>query len=139
MSGTFEAGRRAYIKLVRDGFKIFFVRDPRLNIDIDNLVAKIDEALSNINDPVLKPFIKVTRSLLTNIIATIGEFYLDVGFAMAEAYLEEVRTRTKRAMERLKKEGRLYHKPSLVYYYAAWLYNEEVGQVTRKEYGVTRK
>ena len=139
LARNFEAGKKAYIKLIRDGFKVFFVRDPRLNMDIDGLVAKIDEALSTINDPVLRPFIKATKSLLTNIIAIIGEFYLDVGFAMAEAYLEEVRTRTKRAMERLKKEGRLYHKPSLAHYYAAWLYNKEVGQVTREEYETAKK
>ena len=40
---------------------------------------------------------------------------------------------------RVKKEGRLYHKPSLVHYYAAWLYNKEVDQVTREEYETAKK
>jgi len=139
LARNFELGKKAYLRLLREGFKIFFVRDPRLNIDIDGLITKIDESLSTINDPAVKPFAKALKSLITNIIATIGEFYLDVGFAMAEAYLEEVRERTKRALARLKQEGRLYHKPSLVHYYAAWLYNKEIGQVTREEYETAKK
>jgi len=139
LARNFEAGKKAYIRLLKEGFKIFFVRDPRLNIDIDNLISRIDSALSNISDPVLKPFIKAARTLITNIIAIIGEFYLDIGFAMAEAYLEEVRARTKRAMERLREQGKLYHKPSLVHYYAAWLYGKDVGEVTREEYEAAKK
>jgi len=45
----------------------------------------------------------------------------------------QVSIRTKYGMLRVKREGRLYHKPSLVHYYAAWLYNKNVGEVTTDE------
>jgi len=47
--------------------------------------------------------------------------------------------RTRYGMERVKREGRLYHKPSLAHYYAAWLYGKEVGEVTREEYLAARR
>ena len=51
----------------------------------------------------------------------------------------QISLRTRYGLMRVKKEGRLYHKPSLVHYYAAWLYNKEVGQVTREEYETAKK
>lgn len=51
----------------------------------------------------------------------------------------QISLRTRYGLIRVKKEGRLYHKPSLVHYYAAWLYGKEVGQVTRVEYGIAKK
>ena len=47
--------------------------------------------------------------------------------------------RTKYGMARLKREGRLYHKPDIAYYYAAWLYGKDVGEVTREEYETARR
>jgi len=41
--------------------------------------------------------------------------------------------RTRYGIMRLKREGRLYHKPSILHYYAAWLYGKNVGEVTRDE------
>ena len=47
--------------------------------------------------------------------------------------------RTRYGMARLKREGRLYHKPTLAHYYAAWLYNKKVGEVTVEEYKTALK
>jgi len=45
----------------------------------------------------------------------------------------QVSLRTRYAMARLKKEGKLYHKPSIIHYYAAWLYDKSLNELTRKE------
>lgn len=47
--------------------------------------------------------------------------------------------RTKYGMARLKKEGKLYHKPSLAHYYAAWLYNKGINEITKVEVDKARK
>ncbi len=51
----------------------------------------------------------------------------------------QISLRTRYGLLRVKKEGRLYHKPSLAHYYVAWLYNKEVGQVTKEEYETAKK
>ena len=43
----------------------------------------------------------------------------------AELYVEDVKKRTKQAMERLKKEGKLYHRPTLLHYIALYLSRKE--------------
>ncbi len=51
----------------------------------------------------------------------------------------QISLRTRYGLMRVKKEDRLYHIPSLAHYYAARLYNKEVGQITRKEYETAKK
>jgi len=46
----------------------------------------------------------------------------------------QISMRTKYGLLRIKREGRLYHKPDIVYYYASWLYDKDPGDVTREEY-----
>ncbi len=46
----------------------------------------------------------------------------------------QISMRTKYGLLRVKREGRLYHKPDIVYYYASWLYDKDPGEVTREEY-----
>ncbi len=45
----------------------------------------------------------------------------------------QISLRTKYGLQRVKREGRLYYKPTLVHYYAAWLFKKEVGEVTQEE------
>jgi len=45
----------------------------------------------------------------------------------------QVSLRTHYAMARLKREGKLYHKPSIIHYYATWLNNKNLNELTRKE------
>ncbi|MGQ4833846.1 MAG: recombinase family protein [Candidatus Asgardarchaeia archaeon] len=45
----------------------------------------------------------------------------------------QISLRTKYGIQRVKREGRLYHKPTLVHYYAAWLFGKDVGEVTKEE------
>ncbi|MEQ9715945.1 MAG: recombinase family protein [Candidatus Asgardarchaeia archaeon] len=45
----------------------------------------------------------------------------------------QISLRTRYGMQRVKREGRLYHKPSIVHYFAAWLFNKEPGEVSKEE------
>ncbi len=51
----------------------------------------------------------------------------------------QISLRTRYGLMRVKKEGKLYHKPSIVHYYAAWLFNKSVGDVTREELEAAKK
>lgn len=139
LARSFEYGKRTYLRLLSEGFKVYFVRDPRLSLDTEKLVSKINQALNKLDDPAIKPFVKAVGNLLQNIITTIGDFFVDIGFAMAEAYLEEVRIRTKRALQRRKEEGKWVGKPSLVVYYAAWVFNKEIKDLTMNEIELAEK
>ncbi|MHC1627886.1 MAG: recombinase family protein [Candidatus Nezhaarchaeales archaeon] len=41
--------------------------------------------------------------------------------------------RTRYGIARLKNEGKLYHKPTIVHYYAAWLYDKDFTELTKEE------
>lgn len=43
----------------------------------------------------------------------------------AELYVEDIKKRTSVAMERLKKEGKLYHRPTIIHYLALYLSRKE--------------
>ena len=47
--------------------------------------------------------------------------------------------RTRYGLARLRREGRLYHKPSIEHYYAAWLYNKDFKQLTKGEVETARR
>ena len=45
----------------------------------------------------------------------------------------QISTRTKYGMMRLKNEGKLYHRPTLLHYFAATLFNKDVSEVTQDD------
>jgi len=51
----------------------------------------------------------------------------------------QISLRTKYGLMRIKKEGRLYHKPSIVHYYAAWLFNKDLGALSKRELEAAEK
>ena len=51
----------------------------------------------------------------------------------------QISIRTRYGLLRIRREGKLYHKPDLVYYYAAWINEKDVGEVTREEYELARR
>lgn len=58
-------------------------------------------------------------------------------FATYERLQASIRTRY--GLARLRKEGKLYHKPDITYYYAAWLYNKDLSEVSQEEYVSAKK
>jgi len=58
-------------------------------------------------------------------------FFIKSWFSSYERLQISLRTRC--GLARLKSEGKLYHKPSIVHYYAAWLYNKSLSELTKKE------
>ena len=52
----------------------------------------------------------------------------------AELYVQDIKKRTSVAMERLKREGRIYHRPRLIHYIALWLSGKkEFKELTRDD------
>ncbi len=51
----------------------------------------------------------------------------------------QISMRTKLRLARLKSEGKLYHKPSLIHYYASWLFGKGFKELTKKEFEIARK
>ncbi len=51
----------------------------------------------------------------------------------------QISLRTRYGLLRVKREGRLYHKPDIVYYYAAWIFNKDLKDVSRTEYEVAKR
>ena len=51
----------------------------------------------------------------------------------AELYVQDVKKRTTVAMERLQREGRLYHRPRLIHYVAAYITGKSLNEITRKD------
>lgn len=58
-------------------------------------------------------------------------------FATYERLQSSIRTRY--GLERVKREGRLYHKPSIEHYYAAWLYNKNFKTLSKEEVETARR
>ena len=58
----------------------------------------------------------------------------------AELYVEDIRKRTKVAMERLKREGRVYHRPSIYHYIALELSGkDEFSKLTKEDIELGKK
>ena len=51
----------------------------------------------------------------------------------------QIGLRTRYGLLRLKREGRLYHRASIVHYYAGWLFNKPLGELTRNEVEMARR
>ena len=51
----------------------------------------------------------------------------------------QISLRTKYGLAKVKREGRLYHKPSLAHYYASVLFEKDLGQVTKEEVEFAKK
>jgi len=51
----------------------------------------------------------------------------------------QISLRTRYGLAKVRGQERLYHKPDIEHYYAAWLYNKDLGEVTRGEVENARK
>lgn len=99
------------------------------------MVRRVRESLAEIkgrlgDDAVMKPFLRLAEE----IILKIAELIPEARIAAAQFERERAAQRTKRALERLKSEGRVYTKPD----YAAWLAlyrsrKAEFSELTREE------
>lgn len=63
--------------------------------------------------------------------------FLKSWFATYERLMTSQRTRY--GLQRIRAEGRLYHRPRLEHYYAAWINGKELGEVTRAEVELAKR
>jgi len=57
----------------------------------------------------------------------------------AELYRADIIRRTKSAMERLKNEGKLYHRPRLIHYLASYITNKELKDLTQEDIELAKR
>ncbi len=51
----------------------------------------------------------------------------------------QISMRTRYGLLRVRREGKLYHKPDIVYYYASWIYGKRIGDIDQREYETAKK
>jgi len=51
----------------------------------------------------------------------------------------QISMRTRYGLLRVRREGKLYHKPDIVYYYASWIYGKKLGSIDQREYEAAKK
>jgi len=108
-------------KLVRyfteRGWRIVFVRDEPLTGAFENVIKSLEELKKATKSEVIRQTIEYQIRMLKDFM----EWYHKGRVAAAKDYVEDIRQKTKRALERLKAEGKVYTKPSLIDMYALYL------------------
>jgi DNA invertase Pin-like site-specific DNA recombinase len=109
-----------YEKLIRyfaeRGWRLEFVRDTDIS-DAFNRVIEIFEKLKGSTDSavmsvVLESQIKSLKDMI--------QLYHKLKVAVAREYVEDVRRKVKRVIERLKAEGKIYTKPTIIHWIALY-------------------
>jgi len=63
--------------------------------------------------------------------------FLKLWYASFERW--NVSLRTRYGIQKLKAQGKLYHRPTLLHYYGAWLFDKDPGELTPEELEVAKK
>jgi len=111
------------------GWRIIFVRD-------EDLTAAFESATRILEDVKKSTSSEVVRQVLEHQIEQLRQFvkmYQRLKVAIAKEYVEDIRKKTKRALERLKAEGKVYTKPSLIDVYALYLSRKQTFKELTKE------
>lgn len=138
-SRNYENTMKRLSELATEGFKIIFINTPLPSLN--EFYATIEKVFSETGEdnPYTKVMKRAIRDILRAMLDLAGEIALRLYAAQGEAYLQEVKMRTRIKMQRLKEEGKLYHRPDLIWKYAAWLFGKKVGDVTVEEYEKARE
>jgi len=133
LSRRYEHLKEVYKWLLREGFDVVFVNNPIPSIA--ELKSKLLEQIKIPEDnPVAKSLTKALVDIFCSLLDVVGEIAFSLAGAQAEAYREEVVYRTKLALDRLRGEGKLYHRPSLIDYLALHLSGKlDFKQLTKED------
>lgn len=112
------------------GIKLLFVRESPIADAIEQAVRTVQELRSKSDSAVYR----VVLDTLTDNLMRLIQLYFDVKVAVSKEYVEDVRRKVKRTVERLKSEGKIYAKPSLYHFYALYLSGKKnFSELTREE------
>ena len=99
------------------GWRIVFVRDEDVTKAFETVISVLDSIKKTADSEVIRQALEQQQELLKMQI----KYYWRIKVAVAKDYVEDVKRKTRRALERLKAEGKVYTKPSLITYYALFL------------------
>jgi len=121
-------------KLIRffaeKGWRIVFVRDERLTDAFESTITVLENLKRSASSEVVRQVIEHQIKQLMDFV----NLYQRLKVAVAKDYVEDVRRKTKRALERLKAEGKVYTKPSLIDMYALYLTKKQsFKELTRED------
>jgi len=139
LSRNYEATIETLSVLAAEGIKLLFINTPVPSLD--EFYSVLEKALREEEGETAytKIMKKVLKDILRAVVSLASEIAVRLYAAQSEAYLQEVRTRTKLKIQKLKEEGKLYHRPDFIHKYAAWLFRKNVGEITREEYEKARE
>ena len=103
---------------IEEDIEIISIADYKFTELINKLRSMVDELRETIgrDAKILKPFSK----FMEGVVGLFAELLPEIRIAMAEAERDRIAERTKRALERLKAEGRLYTKPTIIHWIALY-------------------
>ncbi len=112
------------------GIRLVFVKDARITESIESAIKALDTLKDKVDSAVYKIVLKHVMDSLKRTI----DLYYDIKVAVAKEYVEDVRYKVKRAMDKLRNEGKVFHRPTIVHYLALYLTGKsEPKQLTKEE------
>ncbi|NPA71010.1 MAG: recombinase family protein [Crenarchaeota archaeon] len=99
------------------GWKIIFVRDADISKAFNGLIKMLNSLKQVVDSETLRETINYQIKTVKDFM----ELYWRIKVAVAKDYVLDVSAKTRRALARLKEEGKVYTKPTLVHYYALYL------------------
>jgi len=112
------------------GWRIIFVKDEDITTAFESAVKILEDVKRGTSSEVVKQVVEHQIEQLKQFV----KLYQKIKVAVAKDYVEDVRRKTKRALERLKAEGKIYTKPSLIDMYALYLTKKQLfKELTRED------
>lgn len=85
-------------------------------------------------------FLKPVYELVSRVLVSVVELLPEIRISMAQAERERIRERTKRALERMKSEGRVYTKPTFIHWLALYRSGKKsFSELTREDVEMARR
>ena len=108
-------------ELASQGIRVIFINTPLPTLD--EFYESVEKVFANMGEenPYMKVMAKALRDIMLSIVKLANDMMIKLYAAQSEAYLQEVRMRVKSKMAKLKEEGKLYYRPTLIHYIALWL------------------
>jgi len=125
LSRKYEYTIERLTELASQGIRIVFINTPLPTLDefyksVERVFASMGE-----ENPYMKVMAKALKDIMLSIVKLANDMMIKLYAAQSEAYLQEVRMRVRSKMAKLKEEGKLYHRPTLIHYIALWLSKKE--------------
>ena len=114
----------------KHNIRLVAVKDEDITSAFEGVIRTIESLKRQVSSEVLKVVLDSQIDSLKRQI----KMYQKLKVAVAKEYVEDVRYKTRRAMRRLREEGKLHHRPRLIHYIALYLSGKEsFRELTRED------